>query len=91
MRARPHAQSVLRFRDVAEYAAADPEHGSSAMTGAEAYRCYSDAATPIFERVGGTQVWIGMPELTLIGHGRRAMGLGLHSSLSDRPKLLSTC
>ena len=37
------------------------------MTGAEAYRCYSDAATPIFERIGGTQVWIGMPELTLIG------------------------
>ena len=59
--------NLLRFRNVADYAPADPEHGAPAMTGAEAYRCYSDAATPIFERVGGTQVWIGMPELTLIG------------------------
>ena len=59
--------NLVRFRVVAEYASVDPEHGAPSMSGAEAYRCYSEAATPIFERVGGTQVWIGKPELTLIG------------------------
>lgn len=59
--------NLLRFRAWAEYSPADPEHTQSRVTGAEAYRRYSEAATPIFERVGGTQVWIGRPQLTLIG------------------------
>jgi len=59
--------NLLRFRALACYAPSDPEHGEAAVTGAQAYRRYSDAAAPFFARVGGTQVWIGRPELTLIG------------------------
>ena len=59
--------NLLRFKPSAQYASDDPEHGEPTVTGAEAYRRYSEAATPTFERVGGRQVWIGRPELTLIG------------------------
>jgi uncharacterized protein (DUF1330 family) len=36
-------------------------------TGLEAYRAYARESGPIFTRLGGRQVWIGKPELTLIG------------------------
>jgi len=67
--------NLLRFRPTAVYAATDPEHGASPVTGAEAYRRYSEAATPVFDRVGGSQVWIGRPELTLIGPADEAWDL----------------
>jgi uncharacterized protein (DUF1330 family) len=59
--------NLLRFRRLAEYAPGDPEHGAPQVSGVAAYARYSQAATPIFERVGGSQFWIGKPELTLIG------------------------
>lgn len=60
--------NLLRFKRLAEYAPGDPEHGEQpAISGAEAYARYSAAATPIFDRVAGSQLWIGRPELTLIG------------------------
>lgn len=59
--------NLLRFRANATYQPSDPEYAGPAVTGREAYRRYSDAAAPIFARVGGTQLWIGHPELTLIG------------------------
>lgn len=59
--------NLLRFKARAEYAPNDPEHGQPEVSGAEAYARYSAAATPTFDRVGGTQFWIGRPELTLIG------------------------
>ncbi len=68
--------NLLRFKPVATYAPGDPEHGEApAVSGAEAYRRYSLAATPIFERVGGRQLWIGRPELTLIGPAHEAWDL----------------
>lgn len=53
--------NLLRFRDRAAY-----DDGTVA-TGAEAYRNYARESGPIFTRLGGRQVWIGIPELTLIG------------------------
>lgn len=67
--------NLLRFRPTAQYAPEDPEHGAPAVTGAIAYRRYSEAATPIFDRVGGSQAWIGRPELTLIGSDDEAWDL----------------
>ena len=58
--------NLLRFRDRAEYASDDPEAGDD-VSGAEAYRRYSAEATPIFASLGGSQAWIGRPELMLIG------------------------
>jgi uncharacterized protein (DUF1330 family) len=36
-------------------------------SGLEAYRAYARDSGPVFTRLGGRQVWIGRPELTLIG------------------------
>jgi uncharacterized protein (DUF1330 family) len=36
-------------------------------SGLEAYRAYARESGPVFSRLGGRQVWIGRPELTLIG------------------------
>ncbi len=58
--------NLLRFREEAVYPADHP-CASESLSGANAYRRYSAATAPIFERVGGTIVWSGMPELVLIG------------------------
>ncbi|MEM7075841.1 MAG: DUF1330 domain-containing protein [Pseudomonadota bacterium] len=56
-----HMLNLLRFHDVAHY-----DDGTTA-TGAEAYAAYGRASAPVFQRLGGRQVWIGQPELMLIG------------------------
>lgn len=56
-----HMLNLLRFRETAAY-----DDGTLA-TGAEAYAAYARESGPVFERLGGRQVWLGVPELTLIG------------------------
>ena len=56
-----HMLNLLKFRDKAAY-----DDGTIA-TGFEAYQNYARESGPIFERLGGRQVWAGRPELTLIG------------------------
>ena len=56
-----HMLNLLRFRDRAAY-----DDGTVA-TGLEAYLNYARESGPIFERLGGRQVWAGKPELMLIG------------------------
>lgn len=58
--------NLLRFRESAAYPADHPDH-SVTRTGAEAYAAYGRAAAPPFARSGGRQIWLGRPELTLIG------------------------
>ena len=58
--------NLLRFRDHADYPVDHPGH-EKGMTGAEAYRLYGKAAAGPFQRSGGRQVWLGRPELTVIG------------------------
>ena len=58
--------NLVRFRDRAAYPEDHPDH-AAARSGAEAYAAYSQAAAAPFERSGGRQVWLGRPELTLIG------------------------
>ena len=53
--------NLLRFRDRAAY----PD-GRDA-SGAEAYRAYGEASAPVFKRVGGEIIWLGVPEVMLIG------------------------
>ncbi|MEM9530509.1 MAG: DUF1330 domain-containing protein [Pseudomonadota bacterium] len=36
-------------------------------TGAQAYTAYGEASGPIFQRLGGTIIWRGTPEVMLIG------------------------
>ncbi|MDI1280994.1 DUF1330 domain-containing protein [Brevundimonas sp.] len=58
--------NLLRFRETATYPADHPDH-AVALTGAEAYAAYGRAAAAPFARSGGSQIWLGRPELTLIG------------------------
>jgi uncharacterized protein (DUF1330 family) len=56
-----HMLNLVRFRELAAY-----EDGTIA-TGAEAYASYARESAPVFKRLGGRQIWIGAPELMLIG------------------------
>ena len=53
--------NLVRFREKAAYA-----DGHEA-TGAEAYRAYSQASMPFFEKVGGRIIWSGIPRFAVIG------------------------
>lgn len=48
--------NLLRFRDVAAYAA---ERGLPSCTGAQAYSAYSRAVLPLLQRAGARVVWSG--------------------------------
>lgn len=56
--------NLVRFRARAAYPEGHPQQG---ITGAEAYRHYGSQSGPIFTRVGGSILWRGQFEATLIG------------------------
>lgn len=56
-----HMLNLLRFREKAIY----PDGRD--VTGAEAYKTYGRESAPVFQRLGGRQIWIGKPRLMLIG------------------------
>ena len=56
-----HMLNLVKFRAKAAY----PD-GRDA-TGADAYRAYARESGPVFRKLGGKQLWIGKPELMLIG------------------------
>ena len=61
-----HMINLIRLRPLAAYAPDHPRHGGG-DTGQAAYRAYGRAAAPPFARAGGRQVWLGAPQLVLIG------------------------
>ena len=67
--------NLLRFRERAAYAddvdAAIPRD----VSGADAYAAYGRAAASPFARAGGRQVWLGAPQLTVIGPADEAWDL----------------
>ena len=56
-----HMLNQIRFRGRAAYS-----DGTEA-SGEDAYRAYARESGPVFVRTGGRQVWVGRPELMLIG------------------------
>lgn len=62
-----HMLNLLRFREHAQYGPADIEVAEARLSGRDAYQRYSEEAGKIFRGVGGTQLWIGQAQATLIG------------------------
>lgn len=58
--------NLLRFRDVAEYAPEDPEHGETPVAGALAYARYARETEAVVLAAGGGQDWIGRPMASVI-------------------------
>ncbi|WP_390913116.1 DUF1330 domain-containing protein [Pseudosulfitobacter sp. SM2401] len=58
--------NLVQFRDLAEYPD-DHGHAGKGLTGAQAYQNYGAETGPILEKVGGTIIWRGSFETTLIG------------------------
>jgi len=58
-------------------------------TGAEAYAAYARESGPIFTRLGGTQVWIGRPQVTLIGPADEAWDIAFIARYPDAGAFLA--
>lgn len=58
--------NMIRFKEKAEYAEGS-EFATKDWTGEQAYAEYSRRSSPIANRVGGKPIYIGVPQLTLIG------------------------
>ncbi len=56
-----HMLNLVKLRDEAAY----PD--GRAATGADAYRSFARESGSVFRKLGGRQLWIGKPELMLIG------------------------
>lgn len=66
--------NLLRFRETAAYPDGHVEAGAG-HSGAKAYGLYGRAAAGPFAEAGGDQVWLGQPELTVIGPSDEAWDL----------------
>lgn len=58
--------NLVCFNDLANYPG-DHEQARDGLTGAQAYRLYGKQSAPVLARVGGSIVWRGQFDLTLIG------------------------
>lgn len=58
--------NLIRLRPLAEYPEDHPDHGKG-LSGLEAYRAYGRTTAPIFQRLGGRQVWAGKPQVMVTG------------------------
>lgn len=70
----PRNEPVHMLNLIALNATADYGDGRT-MSGAEAYKAYGEQSGPIFKRVGGSIIWRGAPQLTLIGPADEAWDL----------------
>lgn len=61
-----HMLNLIRLREKAAYPPGHPDHGKD-ISGLEAYRAYGRTTAHIFKRLGGRQVWVGRPQVTVTG------------------------
>lgn len=61
-----HMLNLVRLKEKAAYPEGHPDHGRD-VSGLEAYRAYGRTTAHIFKRLGGSQVWVGKPQVTLTG------------------------
>ena len=58
--------NLIRLKPVADYPPDHPDHGKG-LSGLDAYRAYGRTSGPLFQRLGGRQVWVGRPEVVVTG------------------------
>lgn len=58
--------NLIRLKPVADYPPDHPDHGNG-LSGLDAYRAYGRTTGPLFQRLGGRQVWVGRPEVVVTG------------------------
>lgn len=58
--------NLIRLNKVAAYPQGHPNHGKG-MSGLDAYREYGRTTAPIFQGLGGRQVWAGRPDCVVTG------------------------
>jgi uncharacterized protein (DUF1330 family) len=61
-----HMLNLLRYRAHADYPADMPE-ATQGLTGAQAYARYGETTEAIFQRVGGSIIWAGAPQVVVTG------------------------
>lgn len=59
--------NLLKFREQANYGPGVIEHSVQPISGRDAYERYSAEAESVFRYVGGRQLWLGQPLVTIIG------------------------
>jgi uncharacterized protein (DUF1330 family) len=69
-----HMLNLIRLKARAEYPEGHPDHGKD-LTGLDAYRAYGRTTAPIFQRLGGRQVWVGKPQVMVTGPQAEAWDL----------------
>lgn len=74
--------NLIRYREEAAYPDDHPNAGKG-WSGADAYREYGKTSGPIFQRVGGTILWRGRPQLTLTGPADEAWDAGFIAEYPD--------
>lgn len=79
--------NLLRFREAAAYPADHADAGER-RSGAEAYAAYGRAAAAPFARAGGRQMWLGTPELTVIGPAEERWDLAFIAVYPDAQAFL---
>jgi uncharacterized protein (DUF1330 family) len=66
--------NLIRLKAKADYPPDHPDHGKD-LSGLDAYRAYGRTTAPIFQRLGGRQVWVGRPEVMVTGPSSEAWDL----------------
>ena len=80
--------NLIRLRPHADYPPDHPDHGKG-LSGLEAYRAWGRTTAPLLKRVGGRQIWIGKPEVMLIGPGTEAWDLAFIVDYSSAKAFLA--
>lgn len=83
-----HMLNLVRLRPIAEYPVGHPDHGKG-LTGLQAYQAYGRTTAHIFKRLGGSQVWVGAPQVTLTGPQDEAWDLAFIASYPHAEAFIS--
>lgn len=83
-----HMLNLIKLRTVADYPEGHPNHAEG-LSGLDAYRAYGRTTAHIFKRLGGRQVWVGKPQVTLTGPGSEAWDIAFIAEYPNAEAFIS--